>query len=604
MARKIEEDVPKAKINFQNLKDLGLLFSYIKPYQGYFVLGLVSIALSAVSTMSFPYLLSKMIDAAKVLLDGGDKGGISMWAWLIVLQLTLQIFFSFGRVYFFTRVGENATADMRKDVYAKMIQMPIDFFSNRRVGELSSRISADVSQIQDTVTLTFGEFLRGIVTIIIGITGILFVSTKLTLIMLSVVPLVVIIGAYFGFKIRNISRRTQDQLAESGTIVQETLQGISNVKIFTNEGFEINRYSKSLSGMVQTAIRNSVYRGLFISLMIFSIFGSILLVIWNGIQLVMAGELSIGTLSMFIIFTTFVGGTLAGFADIFSQLQKTLGATQRVRELLREQPEELDLNPTETPIRVKGDVNFSNVKFHYPSRPEVEVLRNINLHAAPGKKLAIVGSSGSGKSTLVQLLLRFFDVNSGSISIDGKPLSEMELTYLRSQISVVPQDVFLFGGSIADNIGYGKTGATLEEIMEAAKKANAHQFISSFPEGYQTLVGERGVKLSGGQRQRIAIARALLKDPAILVLDEATSSLDSESEKVVQQALEVLMENRTSIIIAHRLSTIRDADTIAVIDKGEIVESGTHNELMQLSGGIYRKLTELQNELEVIDNLV
>nr|MCU0388512.1 ATP-binding cassette domain-containing protein [Chitinophagaceae bacterium] len=392
----------------------------------------------------------------------------------------------------------------------------------------------------------------------------------------------------------------QDQLADSGTIVQETFQGISVVKSFTSEHHEVGRYVKSIYAVVQTAITNARYRGAFISFMIFSVFGAIAFVMWMGANMIQTGELTIGALTMFVIFSVFVGGTFAGFADMFSQLQKTLGATQAVREILRGEHEPVSFEPVtiDPHHMLRGNVQFDRVHFSYPGRPDVEVLKGVSLQARSGEQLALVGPSGSGKSTIAALLLQFYAPGSGTILFDGKPSNAYPLTQLRAQIGYVPQDVILFGGSIRENITYGKPGATDEEIMAAAEKANAHVFIKNFPEGYDTIVGERGIKLSGGQRQRIAIARAILKNPAILILDEATSSLDSESEQLVQEALEYLMQGRTSFVIAHRLSTIRSADQIVVIDHGKVVQTGTHADLMQ-QDGLYKRLNEMQFEYGV-----
>jgi ABC-type multidrug transport system fused ATPase/permease subunit len=380
--------------------------------------------------------------------------------------------------------------------------------------------------------------------------------------------------------------------------VQETFQGISIVKAFTSEAYEMSRYRKSIFGVVETAITNARYRGAFVSFMIFSVFGSIAFVMWYGAGLIKSGEMSAGDLTMFVIFSAFVGGTFAGFADMFSQLQKTLGATQRVRELLRNEGEAVELTFNDKAFQrpIKGSVRFENVAFAYPGRPDVEVLRNINLNANIGEQIALVGPSGAGKSTIASLLLNFYQPLSGNIYYDEMNSKEFELSELRKQIAFVPQDVILFRGSIKENIAYGKPNASEQEIIKAAEQANAAGFIENFPEGYETIVGERGIKLSGGQRQRIAIARAILKDPAILILDEATSSLDSESEQLVQEALENLMKGRTSFVIAHRLSTVRNANKIVVIDKGTVQEQGTHEQLMQMEKGLYKKLVDMQLE--------
>jgi ABC-type multidrug transport system fused ATPase/permease subunit len=586
-------DMPKLQLSRQNLKEALLIFRYLKPYQWKFVTGLFFIALSSATTMAFPYFLQKLIDSAHAIGQGKiaiAPGTIALWMLGI---LTLQMGFSFLRVYLFTYVGEHALADMRRDVYKQMVMMPMNFFANRRVGELSSRISADLTQIQDAVTSMLAEILRGLLVLVIGIGLILYLSPKLTLVMLSVLPVIVIAGVVFGRSIRKLSKNTQDQLADSNTIVQESLQGISNVKSFTNEWYEIGRYTRSLKQVINTAVKNGVYRGLFVSFMLLSIFGTIVLVVWYGTRI-----LTFGQLTEFVVYTAFVGGTMAGFADLYSQLQKTLGATQRVREILRESTEAVATSeePVEERYKLEGAVSFEQVAFSYPSRSEMQVLKNVSITAAPGEQIAIVGPSGAGKSTIAALLLRFYQPNAGQLLFDGKPAGAIPLSQLRKQMALVPQDVLLFGGTIKENIAYGKPNATQQEIEAAARKANAHDFITSFPEGYDTVVGERGVKLSGGQRQRIAIARAILKDPVILVLDEATSSLDSASESLVQEALDNLMKNRTSFVIAHRLSTIRNADKIIVLDKGHVVEAGTHQQLLAIDNGLYKSLNKLQLE--------
>ena len=612
------EESGKVKISKESLRQALILFSYLKPYKGKFIASLVFIALSAFTTSLFPLFLGKMIDAASpgASITGmqstsiGSQFGFNLkdirWSlnttlMLIFIQLGVQTIFSYMRVYLLTEVGEKSLADMRRDVYSKLLSMPMSFFTEKRVGELSNRISSDLSQIQDAISFTLAEFLRGIFTLFIGLAFIFWISAKLALVMLAVVPIIAILAVVFGMRIRKMARKAQDQLAESGTIVQETFQAIAVVKAFTNEFYEIGRYIKSIYAVVDTAISNARYRGAFISFMIFTVFGAIAFVMWYGANMIQSGQLTIGSLTMFVIFSMFVGGTFAGFADMFSQLQKTLGATESIREILRSHGEPVILEQTliEPAYKLKGNVRFDHVAFSYPGRKDVTVLKNITLGAINGEQIAIVGPSGAGKSTITSLLLRFYEPDSGAIFFDQHAAPSIPLSQLRMQMAYVPQDVILFGGTIKENIAYGKPGATELEIIEASIKANAHEFISRFPEQYQTIVGERGIKLSGGQRQRIAIARAILKDPAILILDEATSSLDSESEQLVQEALENLMHGRTSFVIAHRLSTIRNAEKIVVIDKGTVLEMGTHLQLMSLNG-LYRKLNDMQFDFETI----
>lgn len=416
--------------------------------------------------------------------------------------------------------------------------------------------------------------------------------------MLAIVPLVFILVGFFGRYIRKLSKKAQAQVADSNTIVEETLQGVQSVKAFTNESYEMNRYRKITEEIALTGIKNGVIRGAFSSFVILGIFGTMVAVIWKGAALLGAGEISTGDLFSFVIYTVFIGGTIGGLADVFARVQKFIGATEDLFDIFNEVPEAVGEEVESVKGQAfNGQIRFENVSFSYPSRTDFKVLDNISLEVAPGSLVALVGHSGAGKSTLVNLLLRLYEPVSGKITFDGTDSAGIPLPVLRSQMAVVPQDIFLFGGTIRENIAYGRIGATPEMVEEAAKQANAWDFISKFPEGLDTLVGERGTQLSGGQRQRIAIARAVLKDPRILILDEATSSLDSENEKLVQDALEKLMKGRTSVVIAHRLSTIRRADLILVMDNGKIAEYGKHEDLLKSDKGIYKSLSELQMNL-------
>ncbi len=560
---------------------------------------MVFLLLSSLTGLAFPFLIKMMVETAQGNFAGyGLPQTVNGIGYLAFAILFLQSFVSFFRIRLFVEVAEKALADIRRDTYFKMITLPMNFFANRRVGELNSRISADLSQIQDTITTTLAEMIRQIILLIGGITLLIIVSGKLTLFNLSILPLIVVAGVFFGKAIRKISRSAQDKLAESNTVVEETLQGIANVKAFVNEAYEANRYDKTLREVVKIAVRGANYRGAFASFIVFCLFGAIVGVIWYGSLLVQAGSLSVGDLLAYVLYSVFVGAAMGSFPELYANVQKAIGASERVLEILAEVNEPISISENDNKIKtlIKGDLAFKNIRFAYPSRKEITVLHDVSFEAKMGQKVAIVGPSGAGKSTIAGLILKFYDAQSGEISFDGKPASDFLLTDIRNQVAIVPQDVILFGGTILENIAYGKLGASQQEIIDAAQKANAHQFIVDFPEQYDTIVGERGVKLSGGQRQRIAIARALLKNPAILILDEATSSLDSESERLVQEALEILMKNRTSIIIAHRLSTIRDADKIIVLNHGNVVESGTHQQLVQIESGLYKHLSSLQFE--------
>ncbi|GAB4009453.1 ABC transporter transmembrane domain-containing protein [Spirosoma migulaei] len=586
-----EED--KKKFSKEGFKKALSIFQFVKPYRFQYIIGFVFLILSTGTTMSFGLLIGQITSV----IQGKSAFTLNQVTLFFVGVLIAQAVFSFFRIYFFSQVSERAMADVRQATYSKIITLPIRFFEQRRVGELTSRISADISQLQDVLTLTVAELFRQVGTLTIGTAIILYVSWKLTLFMLATFPVIIVAAMVFGRFIRKLSKQAQDLLAQANVIVEETLQSVNVVKAFTNERLEINRYGTALQRVVGTALRAARFRGIFVSFVIFALFGGIIGVVWFGGSLVLSGEMPFADLLTFIVYTTFIGGSVAGMGDLYAQLQRTIGSSERVLEIL-EEPSEVDASQ-ETPlfVPVHGQVQFEDVRFSYPSRPEIPVLKGISFDVAAGRKIALVGQSGAGKSTIVQLLMRYYQISSGKITVDGRDLTGFNITELRKNIAVVPQEVMLFGGTILENIQYGKPGATETEVREAARKANALQFIDSFPEGLQTIVGERGVKLSGGQRQRIAIARAILKDPAILILDEATSSLDAESERLVQEALDVLMQNRTTIIIAHRLATIRKVDRIYVMREGQIAESGTHDELATQEDGIYANLVKLQFEI-------
>jgi ATP-binding cassette subfamily B protein len=591
-------ELPKGKLDRESLKQALDLFRYLRPYRGRFSAALASLFVSSLLSLSFPYLAGSIIDAAMHHPKGGDSmAGADRTALLLMGILALQASLSFFQALSFATAGQRSLVDLRRDTYARLISLPMTFFAQRRVGELASRLSSDLIQIEDTLITILPQFLRQTTILIGGIALIAVTSLQLTGIMLASLPFIIVAAVVFGRKTRKISREAQDRLADTATIVEETLQGILNVKAFSNEGYELNRYHQGLRLFLTTTLRGARLRAAFIAFIVFALFGFIVLVLWSGARLLQQGEISFGELTRFALYTTFVAGAMGQFAELYSQLQKAIGATQRVRELLRETGEvEVLLGPAPTSIlpRLRGDIVFENVHFSYPSRQGVEVLHAINLAATSGQRIALVGPSGAGKSTLISLLLRLYDPSSGRLLIDGRDARDYRLAELRGQMSMVPQEVLLFGGSIAENIAYGKPGASADEIEQAARQANAHEFIQAFPERYATLVGERGIKLSGGQRQRVAIARAILKNPAILILDEATSSLDSESERLIQEALETLMQGRTSFIIAHRLATVRHVDRIIVIAGGRVVESGTHEELQAVADGTYRRLAALQ----------
>lgn len=582
----------KSRITLTGLQNMFRLYRYIKPYKYEYALGLLFLFGSSAASLAFPKLLGQLVDVGN---QGKLAEEIDHIALILVIVLIVQSVCSYFRIYLFVHVAEKTLADLRQAAFNQMIRLPMKFFANRRVGELNSRISSDITLLQDALTTTLAEFIRQIIIIAGGVSLLMITSMKLTLFMLSVVPVIMIMTVLFGRYIRKLSKQAQQQVADSNTIVEETLQGIQSVKSFTNEFYEMARYRVKTQQIALTGIKNGKSRGAFSSFTILGLFGAMVAVIWRGAALLSTGELATGELFSFVIYSMFIGGTIGGMADVFARVQKFIGATEDLMEIFNEPVESIVEKEVGIPLNdFRGAIRFDHVSFQYPSRPELAVLRDITIDIQPDTLVALVGPSGSGKSTLVSLLLRLYEPVEGMICIDGIDTRQISLTTQRSLMAVVPQDIFLFGGTIRENIAYGNPEATDEMIENAAFKANAMEFIRQFPEGFQTIVGERGTQLSGGQRQRVAIARAVLRDPRILILDEATSSLDSESERLVQEALENLMKGRTSLVIAHRLATIRRADRIVVLQQGQIMETGTHEELLRLPDGLYKTLSEQQ----------
>lgn len=585
--RKSKEE--KVKLSKDSYRNAFRVFSFIKPYRIYFIIGSVFLVLSSLTAMAFPYLVGRLFDAESdtgIDLSIFDLSPMKSIVALLFIIFFLQSVFSFLRIYLFSIVTENTLNDLRQSTFKHLIYLPIDFYNRNKVGEISSRIATDLNLLQETFNITLAEFFRQFITIIIGLLALFYFSTQLALIMLGMVPLLVLFAVFFGRFIKRLSKEAQDQAAESNVVIEEALSGIAVVKAFTNEFIEITRYTRSAELIKKLSIKGAIWRGLFVSFIIFTIFGAIVFVIYRGLTILETGELM-----SFLLYTVFLGASIGSLPELWAKIQKAIGATEKLMEIFDVHEEAIgdDANSK----RLKGKISFKDVHFSYPTRSDVEVLKGVDFELDSGKTIALVGESGAGKSTISSLLLQFYQPTKGVLAFDDVNAEDYQLHYLRKQMAIVPQDVFLFAGSIGENIAYGKPGAENSEIIEAAKNANAWEFISSFPEGLDTLVGDRGVQLSGGQKQRVAIARAMINDPAILILDEATSSLDSLSENLVQEALERLMKGRSSIVIAHRLSTVQHADLILVLKEGRIVEKGKHAELLALNG-YYSELSRLQ----------
>ncbi|MDP4578303.1 MAG: ABC transporter transmembrane domain-containing protein [Schleiferiaceae bacterium] len=579
---------PKKPISWAALKQMSRMYVHVKPYRTEFLIGLLMLLLSSGSNLAFPKYLGELVDAAQT--NPSDIDGIALTLGGILLA---QSIFSFGRIFFFERVAQRSLASLRSAMYSHLISLPLPFFHEKRIGELTNRLQSDIGVLQETFTSTLAEFIRQIVIIVGGIALLVYQSPSLTGFMLMVLPLVVLLAVFFGGRIRKYAKEVQTASAESNTIVDETLSAAATVKAYTQEHFEKTRYRAALDRVAELGIRGGILRGGFSSFIILGLFGSLVAVVWKGASLIATGEMASGQLFSFVIYSGFIGGSVGGLADVYSRLQRAMGATEAIMAMLDEQPETSGQQPatsSQQPATSSQQpaVAFRNLHFAYPTRPDVPVLRGLNLVVQEGQQCALVGASGAGKSTVVQLLYRFHDPQQGQLLIRGRDARDWPLQDLRGRMAWVPQDVALFGRSILDNIRYGRPEASDEEVRRSAEDANAWEFIERFPDGWNTQVGERGVQLSGGQRQRIAIARAMLRDPKLLVLDEATSSLDPESEGLVQGALEKLMQGRTSLVIAHRLSTVRHADLIAFLHEGQIAEVGSHEELMARSKGRYR----------------
>ena len=585
-----------------DLSQLRRLFTYTRPYRRALVTGILAVIVASLLGFAFPLMARELFDTAFAGREGVAAGlNLNTITFILVGIFVVQAVFNYLRVYYLALVGEGVVADLRRTLYDHLIGLSVRFFEARKTGEITSRLTSDIATVQSVVSQALAQFVNQLITLVGGVAILFYLDVKLTLVMLSIVPAVVLAGAYFGRKLRRISTEFQDRVASANASAEEAITGIRVVKSFTAENLERVRYGNLIKDSYAVALRRARVRAAFIPSIIFATFSAIAVVFWYGGRLVLNNQLPAGDLIAFLLLTLFVAGSIATFPTLYSQFQEALGASKRIFDLLDEESDLPEPKAPRTLDNVRGQLAFEEVSFRYGNgddasandRGDALVLKNLSLSANPGEVVALVGPSGAGKSTLITLIPRFYDPTQGRVTLDGIDVRDLGTHALRAHMGIVPQETQLFSGTVAENIRYGKPDASDEELKEAAQAANAHDFIEEFPNAYETVVGERGVKLSGGQRQRVAIARALLKNPRILILDEATSSLDSESEALVQAALETLMQGRTVFVIAHRLSTIRNADRILVLERGQIIQSGTHSSLMA-QGGLYRELYEKQ----------
>ncbi len=565
------------------------MLGYLRPYKARLLLALAALTISAALSLIFPAVIGNVVDSV---LSVGDETLLNSITLALLAVFLFRSLTSFLEVYNLNYIGERIVVDLRQQLFQHLTTLSLGFFAGRRVGELLSRASSDVTVMRTALTNNINTLLQQVM-IMIGSVVIMFaLNWQLSMFIIIIMPLLVIFGFAFGYFLQRISTQVQDEIAAASVITEEVFQNVREVKSFAREPYEVSRHNGAINRAFRAALRLLRIRAVFGPLVGFLAFGALSMTLWFGGREVLAGRLTGGELVTFLIYGLTVGGSFASLVSLYSEFRAAMGATKRVFQLIDTTPEIRNAPDAITLERAEGRITFDHVSFRYTERQDV--LNDINLDIAPGEIVALVGPSGAGKSTMFNLIPRFYDVQNGALRIDGHDVRTLTQESLRAQIGIVPQETLLFGGSIRENILYGRLEATQDDVIAAARAANAHEFIMEMPDQYESVVGERGIRLSGGQRQRIAIARAILKNPRILLLDEATSSLDNESEQLVQDAFMRLMKDRTTVIIAHRLSTVRIAHRIAVLDKGRIVELGTHDELIAIPGGLYARLYEMQ----------
>ncbi len=586
-APRAREEGTTPRLRVAQLAQLRRLFTFARPYRSRIIAATIAVAFASGLGLVFPRIMGDLVDSALGEVGSEDTSQLDRFAVILVVVFLAQAGFNFLRSYWLAIAGEGVVADLRRAVFERVVKLSVPFFDRRKTGEITSRLTADAAVVQATVSTAVAQALSQGITLIGSIILLLLLSPRLSLTVLTFLPIVIIAAAFFGRRLRKVSTDFQDKLADANSLAEEAIASVRVVKWFTAEEETARLYDQDIRASYEVAVRRARLRAIFVPAVTFTMFSTLALVLWQGGRLVVSGDLTAGNLVTFLLYTLTVAGAIGTFTGLYAQLQEALGASRRIFELLDEQPEDAGVAATTNPDSA-GTVRFENVSFTYADREE-EVLSGINLEVGSGEMVALVGPSGAGKTTLVQLIPRFYDVTEGRLLVDGTDVKEQGIRELRARMAAVPQEVELFSGTVAENLRVARPGAPDEELVAACQAANAHDFITGFPEGYGTIVGERGIKLSGGQRQRVAIARALLADPSILILDEATSSLDAESESQVQAALESLMEGRTTIVIAHRLSTVRKADRLIVLAGGHIVEEGTHADLLD-GNGLYADL--------------